>query len=88
MIQLPMAAFVVYGRFRQAQLGQDLKFGVAVATAVAPVAVNSLVWAAVRVAMLEKQPELLLAKPIDYVPAEVAAALKHVKVHRDFLAMS
>jgi len=88
MIQLPMAAFVAYGQFLQAQLGQDLKFGVAVATVAAPVAVNSPAWAAVRVAMLEKQPELLQVKHIDCVPEAAVAALNHVKVHQDFPALS
>jgi len=64
-----------------------LKYGVVVAMAAVRVAVNSLQWAADRAAMLEKQLGLHLVNNIDCVQAAQAAALKHVKVLRDSLAM-
>jgi hypothetical protein len=69
--------FAVYGLYLQEQRGPVLKYGVAVAMAVAPAAVNSLQWVVVQVAMLEKLLEWFLAKPIDYVQEAAAVALNH-----------
>jgi hypothetical protein len=80
-------ASVVYGLYLQAQPGLVLKYGAVVAMAVAHVVANSLQWAADPAATLEKQLELLRATHIEYVLAVQAAALRHVKVLQDFLAM-
>jgi len=69
--------FAVYGLYLQEQHGPVLKYGVAVAMAAAPAAVNSLQWVVVQVAMLEKLLEWFLAKPIDYVQEAAAVALNH-----------
>ena len=82
-----MAASAAYGLYQLAQSGHDLKCGVVEVMVAAHVAANSLQWVAGPVAMLEKQLELLQARPIDYVQVVQAAVHKIILELRDSLVL-